>query len=156
MNVKIASISQGFEQRCPGCKAEDETLIYVLKDYPTYWAMLSIGGWDMIMFSKKYSCYIDWLEDMGVVKINFDTIVGANRIGYGTTVKDDEGNVLGGGEACIEMMITVEEGECYAFRASIKLACQLHIKGDVPFKTDHASLINNLRNQSTGVTITVM
>ncbi|MBA0844712.1 hypothetical protein Goarm_022550 [Gossypium armourianum] len=51
-------------------------------------------------------------------------------------------------------MMMVEKAESYAFEASIKLACQLHIKGDVLFETDHASFVNNLRNQSIDVTIT--
>ncbi|MBA0591536.1 hypothetical protein Gorai_008550, partial [Gossypium raimondii] len=47
----------------------------------------------------------------------------------------------------------VHEAECYAFETSIKLACQLNIKGDVLFETDHAGLLNKMRNHSTDVTI---
>ncbi|MBA0794408.1 hypothetical protein Gohar_018741, partial [Gossypium harknessii] len=50
-------------------------------------------------------------------------------------------------------MMSAEEAGCYAFKASIKLACQLNIKGDVLFETDNAGLVNKLRNHSTNVTI---
>ncbi|MBA0794407.1 hypothetical protein Gohar_018741, partial [Gossypium harknessii] len=182
---------------CPKYGAENETLIHALKDYPTSRAILSIGGWNVSTISKKYSCCIDWLEDMmrgkeeeaqviwerastlskdfricnmmkepllspnlavkkwvkppqGFVKINFDARVGVNRIGYGTTA---EGFVLRGGGSFIETMMSAEEAGCYAFKASIKLACQLNIKGDVLFETDNAGLVNKLRNHSTNVTI---
>ncbi|MBA0850915.1 hypothetical protein Goshw_009452 [Gossypium schwendimanii] len=92
-----------------------------------------------------------WVKPpQGFVKINFGTTVGVNRIGYGTTA---EGFVLRGGGSFIEMMMSAEEAECYAFKASIKLACQLNIKGDVLFETDNAGLVNKLRNHSTNVTI---
>lgn len=95
-----------------------------------------------------------WIKPpKGVVKINFDAIVGDNRIGYGTIVRDDEGFVLEGGGGFIGKMMSVEEAECFAFEASIKLACQLKIKGHVLFETDHVGLINKLRNLATDVTI---
>ncbi|MBA0787198.1 hypothetical protein Gotri_027993 [Gossypium trilobum] len=50
-------------------------------------------------------------------------------------------------------MMSVEEAECFAFEASIKLACQLKIKGHVLFEMDHVGLVNKLMNLATDITI---
>ncbi|MBA0704939.1 hypothetical protein Golax_017161, partial [Gossypium laxum] len=95
-----------------------------------------------------------WIKPpKGVVKINFDAIVGDNRIGYRMIVRDDEGFVLEGGRGFIEKMMSVEEAECFVFEGSIKLACQLKIKGHLLFDMDHVGLINKLRNLAPDVTI---
>ncbi|MBA0700564.1 hypothetical protein Goari_027328 [Gossypium aridum] len=46
-------------------------------------------------------------------------------IGYGAIARDDDGFVLGGGGVFIEKTMLVEEAECHAFKASIKMACPL-------------------------------
>ncbi|KAH1113923.1 hypothetical protein J1N35_007301 [Gossypium stocksii] len=51
-------------RECPRCGAEYETLIHALKDCPTSWAILSIGGLENSTILKEYNCCIDWLEDM--------------------------------------------------------------------------------------------
>ncbi|KAH1046846.1 hypothetical protein J1N35_037630, partial [Gossypium stocksii] len=89
----------------------------------------------------------------GFIKINFDTIVGENRIGYGTIVRDDEGFVLEGGGGFIESRLLEEEAESVALEESIKVACKLNIKEHVLFVTDHVGLVNRLRNIATYVTI---
>ncbi|MBA0809425.1 hypothetical protein Gohar_025078, partial [Gossypium harknessii] len=58
-------------------------------------------------------------------------------------VKKWEKPVVGG---FIETRVSVHEAECMAFEKSIQLAGQLNIKGNVIFETDHASLVNKLRN----------
>ncbi|KAK5839907.1 hypothetical protein PVK06_008761 [Gossypium arboreum] len=50
----------------------------------------------------------------GFTKINFDTTVGENGIGYGAIARDDEGFVLGGGGGFIELRLSVEGAECVA------------------------------------------
>ncbi|KAK5842845.1 hypothetical protein PVK06_005256 [Gossypium arboreum] len=136
-NIKTVFIRHGLEQRCPKCGAEDETLIHALKDYLTYQEILSIGGWKASTISKKYSCCIDWLEDMMKVldkramadlmttlwncwnnRNKYIFKVGVNKIGYGTIARDDENFVLRGGGSFIEMMMSAKEAKCYAFEAS--------------------------------------
>ncbi|MBA0620130.1 hypothetical protein Godav_005897 [Gossypium davidsonii] len=80
------------------------------------------------------------------IKINFDTTVGENRIGYGTAIRDEEGFVLGGGGGFKEGRLSMEEAECMAFEESIKLARMLNIKEHVFFETDHVGLVNRLKN----------
>ncbi|KAK5840261.1 hypothetical protein PVK06_009152 [Gossypium arboreum] len=64
MNVKIASIKNGFDQGCPSYEVIAETLIHALKYCPMWCEVLSIGGWDMSTMSRQYDHCIDWLEDM--------------------------------------------------------------------------------------------
>ncbi|MBA0577135.1 hypothetical protein Golob_027466, partial [Gossypium lobatum] len=67
--------------------------------------------------------------------------------------RDDDGFVLGGGGGFIDKRVLVYEVECNAFERSIELACQLNINGDVLFETDHAGLVNKMRNYGMDVTI---
>ncbi|KAA3453909.1 reverse transcriptase [Gossypium australe] len=89
----------------------------------------------------------------GFVKVNFDATVRINSMGYGAIVRDDDGFVLGGGGGFIDTRMPVHVAECVAFEKSIQLATQLNIKGDVMFETDHAALVNKLRNIGTDVTV---
>ncbi|MFQ6640965.1 hypothetical protein Gotur_014543 [Gossypium turneri] len=89
----------------------------------------------------------------GVVKINFDASINVNKMGYGMIIRDDDGFVLGGGGGFIDKRVLVHEVECNAFERSIELACQLNINGDVLFETDHAGLVNKMRNYGMDVSI---
>ncbi|MBA0635812.1 hypothetical protein Godav_022122, partial [Gossypium davidsonii] len=57
---KIATIRQGFDNGCPRCGVETETLLHALKDCPTSRAVLSIGDWSSSFISKNYNRCIDW------------------------------------------------------------------------------------------------
>ncbi|MBA0669399.1 hypothetical protein Goklo_025319, partial [Gossypium klotzschianum] len=65
-----------------------------------------------------------------------------NRCGYGTVIRDEKGFVLGGGGRFKEGRMSVEEAECMAFEESIKVACNLNLKDQVIFETDHVGLVN--------------
>ncbi|MBA0687866.1 hypothetical protein Goari_005686 [Gossypium aridum] len=71
----------------------------------------------------------------GFIKINFDALVCEDRVGYGVIARDDEGFMLGSGGGFIKKTMSVEEAECHAFEANIKMACQLNINGDVLFES---------------------
>ncbi|MBA0561967.1 hypothetical protein Golob_007060 [Gossypium lobatum] len=58
-----------------------------------------------------------------------------DRVGYGVIARDDEGFMLGSGGGFIKKTMSVEEAECHAFEANIKMACQLNINGDVLFES---------------------
>ncbi|MFQ6663641.1 hypothetical protein Gotur_031084 [Gossypium turneri] len=85
------------------------------------------------------------------LKVNFDATVGENRCGYGTVIRDEEGFVLGGG-GFKEGRMSVEEAECMAFEESIKVACNLNLKDQVIFETDHVGLVNKFNNLAHDVT----
>ncbi|KAK5842498.1 hypothetical protein PVK06_004864 [Gossypium arboreum] len=46
MNAKISSIRQDFRRDYPPCGANAKTLVHALKDHPTAWAILTLGGLD--------------------------------------------------------------------------------------------------------------
>ncbi|MBA0857371.1 hypothetical protein Goshw_011481 [Gossypium schwendimanii] len=74
-------------------------------------------------------------------------------MGYGVIIRDDDGFVLGGGGGFMDKRVTVHEVKCIAFERGIELVCQLNINDDMLFQTDHASLVNNMHNYGTNVTI---
>ncbi|MBA0683618.1 hypothetical protein Goari_025258, partial [Gossypium aridum] len=89
----------------------------------------------------------------GIVKINFNASINVNRMGYDIIIRDDDGFVLGGGGGFMDKRVTVHEVKCIAFERGIELVCQLNINDDMLFETDHASLVNNMHNYGTNVTI---
>ncbi|MBA0799880.1 hypothetical protein Gohar_010364, partial [Gossypium harknessii] len=74
-------------------------------------------------------------------------------MGYGVIIRDDDGFVLAGDGGFIDKRVTVHEIECIAFEKGIELVCQLNINDDMLFETDHASLVNNMHNYGTDVSI---
>ncbi|MBA0721651.1 hypothetical protein Golax_009171 [Gossypium laxum] len=59
---------------------------------------------------------------------------------------------IGGWDTSTMSRVSVHEAKCLAFERSIELACQLNINGMVLFETDHAGLMNKMRNLGTDVT----
>ncbi|MBA0849437.1 hypothetical protein Goshw_016037 [Gossypium schwendimanii] len=53
-NVKIASIRNGFNESCPRCGANIETLLHALCECATSREVLTIGGWDLSNNEKPY------------------------------------------------------------------------------------------------------
>ncbi|MBA0700464.1 hypothetical protein Goari_020409, partial [Gossypium aridum] len=63
-NVKIASIKNDFNESCPRCGANFETLLHALRHCTKSREVLAMGGWDFNRNEKQYDKCIDWIEDM--------------------------------------------------------------------------------------------
>ncbi|KAA3477682.1 reverse transcriptase-like protein [Gossypium australe] len=60
---KIASIRSDFNESCPRCGVNAESLIHALRDCTISRKVLTIGGWDLNSNEKQYDRCIDWMEE---------------------------------------------------------------------------------------------
>ncbi|KAG8498658.1 hypothetical protein CXB51_004994 [Gossypium anomalum] len=61
---KITGIRKEFNDICPRCGSDKETLIHALKDCPKAREMLVQGGLNNKVLEGSYSWCVDWIEDV--------------------------------------------------------------------------------------------
>ncbi|MBA0820716.1 hypothetical protein Gohar_028275, partial [Gossypium harknessii] len=59
---KISSFRSGFNDTCPRCGKDKETLIHALKDCPMARKVLEVGGLDNKLLDGNYINCVDWIE----------------------------------------------------------------------------------------------
>ncbi|KAK5802655.1 hypothetical protein PVK06_030267 [Gossypium arboreum] len=93
-----------------------------MKDCPMAREVLKYGGLNNKFLVGNYSRCIDWIEDVGVVKINFDASVHGKKVCYGLVARDSDGFVHGGWMGVVDKEMQIEWVEMQAMEESIKVA----------------------------------
>ncbi|MBA0861880.1 hypothetical protein Goshw_002073 [Gossypium schwendimanii] len=163
---KISSFRSGFNDTCPRCGKEKETLIHTLKDCPMAHKVLEFGGLDNKLLDGNYLRRVDWIEGAvrildikalsdfitGTIKINFDTSVHDKKAYYSLVARDADGFVLGEQTGYVNKDVHIELVELQAMEESIKFARSKNWK-NVDLESDCASLVNRFNRRQEDLTM---
>ncbi|MBA0710977.1 hypothetical protein Golax_010218 [Gossypium laxum] len=141
---RIASMHQHEDRECFRCGDKRETLIHALKHCPNARAVLTMGA---LMGDLLITNFLDEKPSIDKVKVDFDSTIINNKIGFDVLTRDDEGFVVGGTCGFRVENMQAEWVELHAFEESIKVASSMHT-ANIIFETGCASWASRIRNRS--------